>query len=390
MAALSVDFTFVPAPRVALGRAPVLALAGLAVATQALMVPGLLPDMADALGTSVAEAGQASAVFALAAALAALPLARLTASLDRRALIVGSLAMLAVVNLLIALAGGLFDVLVLRALAGVLAAAVLPAAPAAAVALVPASLRVRALAWVTGGTIAAFSLGLPAASLAGAAFGWRGAFVLAALLSAGAAAALALLLPRIAGGDAPGGSLAAVLGRPGVAHMLALVGLAFAAVFATQAFVGPVAAQVAGGGVAGLQALMALGALLGLRQGVVLAERFAARAVAVVLGAILLAALLQWWLLAMALYSPLLQAAQVVIATAALFAVSPVLQARLVAAAPDARGLVLAANFCAVSLGQAAGAALGGLGLAASGLVGAAAVGVLAALAGMGLALRAD
>jgi predicted MFS family arabinose efflux permease len=386
MAALSVDFTFVPAPRVALGRAPVLAVAGMAVATQALMVPGLLPDMADALGASVAEAGQASAVFALAAALAALPLARLTAALDRRALIVGSLAMLAVVNLLIALAGGLFDVLVLRALAGVLAAAVLPAAPAAAVALVSPAARVRALAWVTGGTIAAFALGLPAASLAGAAFGWRGAFVLAALLSAGAALALGLLLPRIGGGDAPGGSLAAVLSRPGVAQMLALVGLAFAAVFATQAFVGPVAAQVAGGGVAGLQGLMALGALLGVRVGVALAERFAARAVAAVLGAILVAALLQWWLLAMSLHSPLLQAAQVVLATAALFAVSPVLQVRLVAAAPDARGLVLAANFCAVSLGQAAGAALGGLGLAASGLVGAAAAGVLLALVGVALA----
>lgn len=388
MAALSVDFTFVPAAPIALGRTPWLALAGMAVATQALMVPGLLPQMADALGATVAQAGQASSVFALAAALAALPLARLTAALDRRALIVGALAMLAVVNLLIAAAGGLAEILVLRALAGVLAAAVLPAAPAAAVSLVAPAARVRALAWVTGGTTVAFAVGLPAASLAGAAFGWRGAFVLAALLSAGAAVALALLLPRIAGGDAPCGSLAAVLRRPGVARMLALVGLAFAAVFATQAFVGPVAAQVAGGGVAGLQGLMALGALLGVKLGVTLAERFAARAVTVVLGAILVAALLQWWPLVMDLHSPLLQAAQVVLATAALFAVSPVLQGRLVEAAPDARGKVLAANFCAVSLGQAAGAALGGLGLAASGLVGAAAAGVLLALAGVLLSRR--
>jgi predicted MFS family arabinose efflux permease len=95
----------------------------------------------------------------------------------------------------------------------------------------------------------------------------------------------------------------------------------------------------------------------------------------------LVAALWQWALFACGLHSPLLQCGQTMFASAALFSVSPVLQARLVAAAPDARALLLAANFVAVSLGQAAGAGLGGLALGAAGLTGAAAVGVLAAVA---------
>jgi predicted MFS family arabinose efflux permease len=396
MAALSADgFDFLPRCREsALGRAPLLALAGMAVSTQALMVPGLLPEMAQALGVGVAQAGQAGGVFALAAGLGAIPLARLTARLDRRLLIVAALAALAVVNLATACAASLGQMLVLRAVAGLLAALVLPAAPTAAVALAGPRARLAALAWVTGGTTAAFGFGLPAASLLAEAFGWRAAFVLAALLSAAVALVLGAALPRIGGTDAPGGSLPALLRLPGVGRTLALALLAFAAVFATQAFAGPVAAQVAGGGVAGLQALMALGALAGVPLGRRLAERQPRRAPSLVLGAVLLAAGLQWWLLAMGLFSPLLQAAQVVLATGALFAASPVLQGRLVQAAPEARGLVLAANATAVFLGQAGGAALGGLGLvmaekAGAGLLGAAAAGVLLAVAGALLAMGA-
>lgn len=385
MAALSADgFDFLPRrAESALGRAKLLALAGMAVSTQALMVPGLLPEMAQALGVGVAQAGQAGGAFALAAALGAIPLARLTARLDRRLLIVAALSALALVNLATACAGSLAQVLVLRGLAGLLAALVLPAAPAAAVALARPEARLAALAWVTGGTTAAFALGLPAASLLGEAFGWRAAFVLASGVSAAAALVLGASLPRIGGTDAPGGSLPALLRLPGVGRTLALALLAFAAVFATQAFAGPVAAQVAGGGVAGLQALMALGALAGVPLGRRLAERQPRRAPGLVLGAVLLAAGLQWWLLAMGLFSPMLQAAQVVLATAALFAASPVLQGQLVQAAPEARGLALAANATAVFLGQAGGAALGGLGLAWAGLLGAAAAGVLLAVAGM-------
>jgi predicted MFS family arabinose efflux permease len=163
--------------------------------------------------------------------------------------------------------------------------------------------------------------------------------------------------------------------------------LAFASVFATQAFLGPIADATLKTSPALLQAMIAAGALAGVPVGAALAER-AANAPAAVAGALLAAALWQWGLLAGDLHSPLLQCGQVALASAALFAVSPVLQARLVAAAPHARTLVLAANFVAVSLGQGIGAGLGGLALGTTGLVSAAAVGVLAAAAMLILATR--
>lgn len=388
MASLSITWNSRHAAPARLGAAPWLAAASFATVTQALVVPGLLPEMAQALGVTVAQAGQATTAFVLAAALGALPLARLLAGIARARVVVGGLLVLAAASGLAALAPSLGAVLLLRALAGLAAGAVLPAAPALAADLAAPSGRVRALAAVTFGSTLAFALGLPATSLVGALFGWRAAFALAGLLAVLAALVLAAVLPAGAGAGAPQGGLRAALARPGVAPGLALVGLAFTSVFATQAFLGPVAQAAFGGGPALLQALMALGAILGVPAGAALAERFGARAPVAVALALLAAALWQWGLLAAGLVSPALQAGQVVFASAALFAVSPVMQARLVAAAGPARGLVLAANFCAVSAGQAAGASLGGLALGGAGLVGAAAVAVLAAALMLVLAAR--
>lgn len=388
MASLSITWTTRPAAPARLGAAPWLAAASFATVTQALLVPGLLPGMAEALSVPVAQAGQATTAFVLAAALGALPLARLLAGIERRRVVVGGLLVLAASAGLTAVAPSLAAVLALRALAGLAAGAVLPAAPALAADLATPSGRVRALAAVTFGSTLAFALGLPAASLIGALFGWRAAFVLAGGFALGAALLLALLLPAGGVAPAPQGGLRAALARPGVVPGLILVGLAFASVLAIQAFLGPVAQAAFGGGPAALQALMALGAVLGVPAGAVLAERFGQRAPAAVALALLVAALWQWGLLAGGRLSPALQAGQVVFASAALFAVSPVMQARLVAAAGPARGLVLAANFCAVSAGQAAGAALGGLALGPAGLLGAAAVSVLAAALMLVLAAR--
>jgi DHA1 family inner membrane transport protein len=379
MAALTLTAGFRALPAAGTGPAPWLAGASFAATTQALMVPGLLPGMAEGLGVTVAQAGQATTVFALAAAVAAIPVARAIQGGPARLLLCGALAALAALNLMAAAAPSLSFLLALRALGGVVAALVLPLAPALATGLADPGQRPRALAAVTFGTVAGFGLGLPAASLAAAWFDWRAAFALAGLLSLGAALAAGAVLPAGLRVGAPGQARLKLLCTAGVPGILALVALAFASVFATQAFLGPIAASTFGGSAAPLQMLMAAGALLGVRFGLWLAERFAGRAPAAIALALLVAAAWQWALLAIGQPSPALQGGQIVLATAALFAVSPVLQARLVALLPTARPLVLSANFVAVSLGQAGGAAAGGFGLDQAGLAGAASLGVLAA-----------
>ena len=81
-----------------------------------------------------------------------------------------------------------------------------------------------------------------------------------------------------------------------------------------------------------------------------------------------------------------LQAASVLLSAGSLFALGPVMAARLASLAPQARGFVLACNASAIFLGQAGGAALGGAGIAAGGLAGAALAGALMGVPSLWLA----
>jgi predicted MFS family arabinose efflux permease len=94
-----------------------------------------------------------------------------------------------------------------------------------------------------------------------------------------------------------------------------------------------------------------------------------------------------WLLWAMAdgsLPAIILQGGFILLTAASMFALSPVISARLVLLAPEARSVVLAANSSAVFLGQAAGAAAGGVAIWLVGLPG---IGLAGALAAIGCAL---
>jgi len=82
-------------------------------------------------------------------------------------------------------------------------------------------------------------------------------------------------------------------------------------------------------------------------------------------------------------------AAATALGAAALFALAPVIQVRLVAAAPEkARPVVLALNRSMVFLGQGLGAAVGGLVIAGPGLPWVGLAAACLALFGAGLAVR--
>lgn len=86
--------------------------------------------------------------------------------------------------------------------------------------------------------------------------------------------------------------------------------------------------------------------------------------------------------------APMLQGGCILGTSFALFALAPIVQARLVGLVPAARTVVLAGNASALFLGQAAGAALAGVGIAVLGLVGIGVMGVVLSVAALGLAWR--
>jgi predicted MFS family arabinose efflux permease len=367
-------------------RVPVLALAAFASATQSFVFAGMLNEMARDLSVSVAAAGQIATVYALAFALSAPFVAAATARLPRRGLIAGGLAVLGLINLALMFSGSYGSLLAWRILAGVASGAVVPAATAAATALVPPEQRGRAIATVIGGTTFAFLLGIPLGSVVGEVFGWQASFGFAGVLALAAAGAILLLLPRLPGEAAsPGGGLGAVM-RPGVRPTLLVTLAGFTAIFSVAAYIGPAVEAVAGlsgTGVGAMQALVGVASLVGIPIGARLADRGSVRAalllpLGVVAAHLLQAALLVWpagggWL------ATGLQAATILLSAASLFALTPVISARLVLLVPDARSVVLAANSSSLFLGQAMGAALGGGAIAVVGLPGIGLAGALAA-----------
>lgn len=125
-----------------------LTLAAFAVGTDDLLIAGLLPVIAQDLDVGTAAAGQLVTVFSITYAVAAPPLAVATARLPRRALLLGALALFALVNLITALAPGYVALMALRVCAALVAALITPVASSGGAAVPAAAAAVGLLALV--------------------------------------------------------------------------------------------------------------------------------------------------------------------------------------------------------------------------------------------------
>lgn len=371
---------------------PLAALTGasFALGTEAYVFAGHLEALVRDLGVGLPAGGLVAASFAITCALAGPPLAALGGRVDRKRLILAGLLAIGLFNLLAALVSSFAALIAIRVLCGLAAALVGPTASAAAAMLVPAERRGRAMAAVLAGMTLAFILGIPMGSVVGALGGWRACFLFSGLLALAAAVPVAALLPNLPGQGSA--KLSAVVNAftPSVRRTLLLTLLGFAATFTVIAYIGPVAAHIAGVhgvGVGGLQALIGVGSIFGILVGARFADRSGARAMVALSFAVSAVALSLYALLPVsglsgaALVS--LLALAMVAGAAALFARTPVIQARLVALAPDNAAVLLALNGSTVFVGQGLGALVGALTIAGAGVGG---LGVSAgALATLGL-----
>ncbi|HEY8479018.1 MAG TPA: MFS transporter [Spirillospora sp.] len=174
-----------------------LLLATFAIGTDDFIIAGVLPEIASDLEVGEATTGQLVTVFSVTYAVAAPVLAVALARVPRRVLVVGGLAVFAVVNLVTAVAPSYPLLMALRVAAALVASAVSPAAFAVAGALAPPERTGRAIATVAAGLTVSLVVGVPAGSWLGATFGWRSTFTCVAVLTCLAVAATAATLPRL-------------------------------------------------------------------------------------------------------------------------------------------------------------------------------------------------
>ncbi|MEV6279813.1 MFS transporter [Nocardia sp. NPDC051832] len=347
-----------------LRRTAILAVGTFAVGTDAFILAAFLPDLAAALDVSTASAGAAVTVFATAYALLSPVLATVTAQLPRRALLVTALVVLGLANLGSALATSFAVLLATRVLAAVGAAAFTPNAGAVAAALVRPQARARALAVVVGGLTIATALGVPLGGLIGHWLGWRSALVAVAIVCLLAAAGVAAWVPFLPGSaPVPLATRLAVLRNRSVAKVLPLTVLGMGAAYVVYAYSVPALAGlgIEASDTASVLALYGFGAVAGNFASGFATDRWGARRVLTAGYLVMASALgLMAVLAATGFGAPWIVGALAAAWGAASWCQTPAQQHRLLEAAPQDAGVVVALNASCIYVGIGAGTLLGG------------------------------
>ena len=178
-----------------------------------LLTAGLLPLISPALGVSVAAAGSLFSAYALGLAIGGPLLTAATIRLDRRPVLLGSMALFAVMVLAPAVLPHFGWFVATRLVAGALQGLFLAAAFTTATAVVRPERVGRALAVVIAGFSISTVLGLPLGVLVGSVVGWRGALLMVGGFAVIATGLLVAVVPSV-----PGSRLS---GTSGLRHALA-------------------------------------------------------------------------------------------------------------------------------------------------------------------------
>ncbi len=145
------------------------------IASEFMPVSLLTPIAAD-LHVTEGIAGQGIAISGAFAVLTSLSISAIAGSMNRKTLLLGLTALMAVSGAVVALASNYLSYMVGRALIGVVIGGFWSLSAATAMRLVPGSQVPKALAIFNGGNALATVIAAPLGSYLGSVMGWRGAF----------------------------------------------------------------------------------------------------------------------------------------------------------------------------------------------------------------------
>lgn len=357
---------------------------------------GLTDVMAQGLGVGVEQTGAAVTTYALGATFAAPVLSALTASWNRKNVMLTTAVVFTAGSLAAAFAATLPQLLLARFIAGLGHGLFLAAASSTAARLAGPGKVGRAVAVVFGGFTLAMAIGVPLSTWLGGVVSWRP--VLGAIAAFGALGFLGLLFGmkdpvRSVPGEHSGSAMqniSMLFNHKLLAGALVTV-LAYAGSFTAYTFIAPILMQVTGvtGATVSLFMLVygitaAVGNILG---GKLTDSMGVNRANILIISGIVIV-VLGMWLLAS---SPASMGILVALLGMLTFAAVPALQARLIGVAeqhaPHAHGVAAGLNIAGFNSGIALGSVLGGLTITHAGIVYTGISGAIVSLLGLLLLL---
>ncbi|MDH0370367.1 MFS transporter [Comamonas aquatica] len=338
-----------------------LAVGAFAIGTTEFSPMGLLPVIAEGVQVSIPTAGMLVSAYAIGVMLGAPVMTLLFSRWGRRKALVALMLIFTVGNLLSALAPGYTSLLLSRLITSLNHGAFFGIGAVVAASVVPKDKQASAIAAMFMGLTVANIGGVPVATWVGQQLGWRLAFGGTALLGLITMAALWLALPPGEAGPRPNVRRElAVLVQPSVLLAMGTTVLGSGAMFALYTYVAPVLTeltQASPGFVALALVLIGVGFTLGNSLGGRLADWSLDGATLLILATLALTMAVLPLLLATQLGA----AIGLVVWGAAAFGIVPPVQMRVMQAAAQAPSLASSVNVGAFNLGNALGAALGGL-----------------------------
>lgn len=339
-----------------------LAAGNFAVGTGALMITGLVVEIANNVSVSQAAAGQLIGIYALIYALTAAPLSVVTSRWCPKTTLRIALAGFCVTNLAAAFTSDFSLLLLFRATTAVFAAMFTPLASAVATRLVPEERAGAALGLVFGGFATATVLGAPLGTFLGGALGWSVAFVLVAVLAGLGFLAIQASLPgTIDRSPLKSSDLISIARHRTSLAALTTTTLQVTAQFVVFTFLSVMLTTTLDAEatlIASMLLVFGIASVAGSFLGAGAADRFGIRRTVLVSLSILSIALLltgtfgwglTWTCLVLTLWG------------LSGFAFNPAQQLLLIRLQPDQRNLLLALNASAIYLGNFIGATLGGV-----------------------------
>ena len=339
-----------------------LLLGNFVVGTSVLAPTGMLNELSAGFAITIREASLLITFGAVVMCVGSPLLAWWTSRIDRRALLAGSLALIAIGHLASAYAPSFAALLGLRLALLAAAAPFTPQAASSVPALVPQSRRSSAIAFVFLGWSLATAVGIPIVTNIAHAVGWRGGYLFIAGLALVACVFLLWRMPR--GIHLPPvrldtwGALARIAIVP---RLLLLTVLLTSGQFAVFTFLAPLLRIVGGASVTETALAFALFGVAGV-IGNVTATRYVGSwgpyATSRTAVTCMLLGVTGWIVASPALA---LMIASVFVWGLGFASSNSMQQARLVGAAPASAGASVALNTSSIYIGQALGSALGGV-----------------------------
>jgi len=164
------------------------------------LVPsGILPQMTEGLGVEESEVGFLVGVYALASAIAAIPLVSATLAFNRKTLLMALLIGFAASNVVVGLSSSYAVIIASRIVGGICAGVMWPMIAAYGTRLVPEDMHGKAITVIMSGNTLGISIGLPAMTAIGLTFGWRSVFMVLGVIVAVIAVLSHFYLPEVKG-----------------------------------------------------------------------------------------------------------------------------------------------------------------------------------------------